>query len=198
MKFTYAYIEYKKEVFDKYLGPCLDKIKKNIDIISEPNIKPAKFFNKVIKNSKNNYIIFSHEDITFSEDLLECIEKSIQQSPNFGVLCIVGKNSIPKYVGANRNNQATINYCDPCFFIINNNNNFLFDEKTFDDFHFVAEDYCIGIKEKLNKPTITLLYDWGNDLKHYGHTSRSVKYQWGKYHEYKEKFIKKWGKLQSK
>ena len=92
MKFTYAYIEYKKEVFDKYLGPSLMKINDKVDIISEPNIKPAAFFNKTIKQSKNDYIIFSHEDISFSEDLIECVKKSIKLNPEFGVLCIVGKN----------------------------------------------------------------------------------------------------------
>ena len=33
MRFTYAYITYKKEVYDKYLGPCLNKIKNKVDII---------------------------------------------------------------------------------------------------------------------------------------------------------------------
>ena len=60
MDFTYAYIEYKKEVFDDFLGPSiknLDQSKNTITVVSEPNIKSAKFWNKVIKESKNKYII---------------------------------------------------------------------------------------------------------------------------------------------
>ena len=92
MKFTYSYIEYKKDVFEKFLKPCLNTISDKIDIISRPNIKPSKFFNQVQRESKHRYIIFSHEDITFSSNILEQIEKSINENSNFGVLCIVGKN----------------------------------------------------------------------------------------------------------
>jgi|LakMenE18May11ns_1017448.scaffolds.fasta_scaffold9956883_6 hypothetical protein len=207
MRFTFSYIEYKKDVFEKYLKPCLDNIIDNVDIISKPNIKPSKFFNLVQKESPNKYIIFSHEDITFSHNLLEQIEKCISETPNFGVLCIVGKDEFNKNIGSLASTKYELKFCDPCFFVINKDNDFKFDEIIFDDFHFCVEDYCIGIKEKMNKGTYSLPLNWGkshldsegrillNNIQHHSYTCRTVKYQWGNYIEYKKRLKKKWGHL---
>lgn len=205
MKFTYSYIEYKKDVFEKFLKPCLNTISDKIDIISRPNIKPSKFFNQVQRESKHRYIIFSHEDITFSSNILEQIEKSINENSNFGVLCIVGKNDVNKNVGSLVSTKYELKFCDPCFFVIDKDNNYLFDEATFDDFHFCIEDYCVGIKEKFQKNTYTLPLNWGkshigsngesisNSIQHHSYTSQTVRYQWGNYAEYKRRFKNKWG-----
>jgi len=207
MRFTFAYIEYKKDVFDTYLKPCLNKIIENVDVIKKSNIKPSKFFNIVQEESPNRYIIFSHEDITFSENILQQIEKSINENGNFGVLCVVGKNDVNKNVGALVSTKYELKFCDPCFFVIDRDNNFKFDEVTFDDFHFCVEDYCVGINEKLKKMTYSLPLNWGkvhigidkkpilNSIQHHSYTSKNIKYQWGNYVEYKKRFKQKWGYL---
>ena len=122
MKFTYAYITYKKDVFDQYLAPCLNKIKDRVDIITKSNIKPSKFHNEVINESKNRYIIFSHEDVTFSDEMIDQIQKTVEQTPNFGVLCVVGKNGDNKNIGALSSSQYNLKFCDPCFFVIDKEN----------------------------------------------------------------------------
>lgn len=207
MRFTFSYIEYKKDVFDTYLKPCLNSIFNKIDIISKSNIKPSKFFNLVQKESPNRYIIFSHEDITFSPNLLEQIEKCITEIPNFGVLCIVGKNESNKNIGSLMSTRYELKFCDPCFFVIDRDNNFNFDEIIFNDFHFCVEDYCLGVQEKMKKGTYTLPLNWGksylgtngdvllNNIQHHSFTSKTVKYQWGNYMEYKRRFKEKWKHL---
>lgn len=200
MKFTYAYISYKKDVYDQYLKPSLDKIRDKVDIITKSNIKPSKFHNEVIRESKNDIIIFSHEDVTFSSDILEVINETISDNPNFGVLCVVGKNKSNKNIGALTSTHYNLEFCDPCFFVINKKNNILFDEKTFDEFHFGVEDYCINVKQTLNKDVITLKIKWGSDgdlrnFRHHSYTCKTVKYQWGNYQHYKNLFKKKWNNL---
>jgi hypothetical protein len=202
MKFTYAYISYKKDVYEQYLEPCLMKIKDNIDIITKSNIKPSKFNNLVIDESPNRYIIFSHEDVTFSNDILIQIEETIKQTPNFGVLCVVGKNSVNKNIGALLSNQYNLKFCDPCFFVIDKENPSRFDEIIFDDFHFVVEDYCVNSQELYSRGTYTILTNWGREdkppyFKHHSYTCRTVKYQWGNYPIYKNKFKEKWGYLEN-
>jgi len=209
LKFTYSYIEYKKDVFETYLKPCLNNIINRVDVISKPNIKPSKFFNLVQKESPNRYIIFSHEDITFSDNLLDQIEKCINENPNFGVLCIVGKNEHNRNIGSLASTKYELKFCDPCFFVIDRDNNFKFDEDTFDDFHFCIEDYCLGIQEKMKKGTYSLPLNWGkphigpngekilNSIQHHSYTSKSVKYQWGNYVEYKRRLKQKWGHLEN-
>jgi hypothetical protein len=202
MRFTYAYITYKKEVYDQHLGPCLDKIKDRVDIITKPNIKSSKFHNEVINESPNRYIIFSHEDVTFSDDMIDQIEKTISQTPNFGVLCVVGKNEHNKNIGALASNQYNLKFCDPCFFVIDKENPLRFDEVTFDEFHFGVEDYCIGSQELHNRGTYSLLVNWGKEdgpsyFKHHSYTCRTVRYQWGNYNEYKKRLKQKWDHLEN-
>jgi hypothetical protein len=207
MRFTYAYITYKKDVFDQHLGPCLEKIKDNVDIITKSNIRPSKFHNQIIDESPNRFIIFSHEDVTFSKDIIKQIQITIEKTPNFGVLCVVGKNKDNKNIGALASNQYELEFCDPCFFVVDKENPLRFDEKTFDDFHFGVEDYCIGSKEIHNRGTYSILINWGKEenhtelndspkvFKHHSYTCRTVRYQWGAYAEYKKRFKNKWGKL---
>jgi len=209
MNFTFAYLSYKNEVYEMYLKPCLQKIENQVEIITKKDMKSSTFFNLVQREAKNKFVIFSHEDITFSSDLLQQIEVSISRNPNFGVLCAVGKNKENKNIGSLVSSQRTLEFCDPCFFVINRDNNFLFDEVIFDDFHFTIEDYCVGIKQKMDKDTITLCLNWGKNniddqgveikssIKHHSYTSRTTKYQWGNYSEYKKRFKNKWGVLQN-
>jgi hypothetical protein len=202
MRFTYSYITYKKDVFDTYLGKCLPKILDKIDIITKENIKPSEFHNLIIKESPNRYIIFSHEDVTFSDDIIDRIEDTILSLPEFGVLCMVGKNENNKNIGANSNDIKNLKFCDPCFFVIDKENPLLFDEKIFDDFHFGVEDYCIGSNEIHNRGTYTILTNWGkeNDIlsfKHHSYTCKTVKYMWGNYNEYKKRLKDKWSNLEN-
>lgn len=209
MKFTFAYITYKNDVYNQYLKPCLDNIRHKVDVITKSGLKPSKFYNEVQKESKNRYIIFTHEDITFSSNILEKIQETIEKFPNFGVLCAVGKNEVNKNIMCRASTNYFLKFCDPCFFVIDKDNNYFFDENTFDDFHFCAEDYCVGIKDSQNKDVISLPLNWGiennpnseNDvmdaIKHHSYTCRTVRYQWGNYPEYKSRFKKKWDKFQN-
>ena len=200
MKFTYAYISYKENVYNQYLKPCLDKIRDKVDIITKSDLKPSKFHNEVINESPNDYIIFSHEDVTFSSDILEVIEEAINNNPNFGLLCVVGKDKTNTNRGAVTSDHHNLEFCDPCFFVLDKKNNINFDEKTFNEYHFGVEDYCITLKETLGKDVLSLKIKWGSDgdnrnFRHHSYTCKTVKYQWGNYQHYKNELKKKWGHL---
>lgn len=200
MRFTYAYISYKKEVYDQYLRPCLEKIKDKVDIITKSNTIPTKFCNEVINESKNDYIIFSHEDVTFSDDIIEAIEETINDNPNFGVLCVIGKDKTNTNKGALTSTYFNLEFCDPCFFVIDKRNKTRFDEIIFNDFHFGIEDYCLNVKQSENKEVVSIKIKWGSDnqvrsFRHHSYTCKTVRYQWGNYKHYKDALKKKWGNL---
>jgi hypothetical protein len=202
MRFTYAYISYKEDVYNQYLKPCLDNIRDEVDIITKSGLKPSKFHNEVINESPNDYIIFSHEDVTFSPDILELVEEGINDNPNFGVLCVIGKDKTNANKGAVSSIYRNLEFCDPCFFVIDKKNNVNFDEKNFDGFHFGVEDYCLTLKEKLGKDTISFKIRWASDgqvrnFRHHSYTCKTVKYQWGNYQHYKHVLKKKWGHLEN-
>lgn len=200
MKFTYAYLSYKNDIFDKYLLNSIKHIEKSIDIITDKDIKPAIFYNKVLKETKYRYIIFSHEDVSFSCDLINKICFAIEQKNNFGVLCAIGRSITNGHVKSNLEKMNEVVFCDSCFFVIDSYNNIFFDEKTFDDFHFFAEDYCLQCKNNLNKLTYTLPMSWQwsskitkeNYFIHHSYTSRSSGYLWGNYRKYRKLFVEKW------
>jgi hypothetical protein len=132
--------------------------------------------------------------------MIDQIQKTVEQTPNFGVLCVVGKNGDNKNIGALASSQYNLKFCDPCFFVIDKENALRFDEITFDEFHFGVEDYCIGSQELHNRGTYSLLVNWGKEdgpfyFKHHSYTCKTVRYQWGNYNEYKKRLKQKWDNL---
>lgn len=202
MKFTIGYIDHNKEVYNKYLGPCLDKLKGDFDILktSDKN-KPATNYNEILNKTNNQFVILTHQDISFSPDLLQKIELTINRKPDFGVLGLVGVDSKKTYFWSSSQQMFEVETLDCCFIVVNKKHNILFDNSTFDDFHLYVEDYCQETLKNTGKKSYTILIDknpkTGPFLDHHSHTFRQYGRAWGKYKEYKERFIKKWGDIKT-
>ena len=196
MKFTLGYIEHNEQLFNKYLSNSINEIRENIDVIKYPSLTgcPAAIYNKIIKDSPNRYIIFTHEDIIFNNKLIDQINNTIKLVGTFGVLGLVGKNETGKQIWSNINTLHKYNTVDCCFFIIDKTNNIEFDELTFNGLHKYAEDYAMQcIKNKLiNYSILSNCHATQKDITHISYTCRTVGYKWGDWPIYHNLFNKKW------
>jgi hypothetical protein len=67
MQFTFAYVNHNSQVHNNLLKTSLDGLKGDFQVVfRDSNHPPA--------SSRNRYVIFSHQDISFSGDLLEKIK----------------------------------------------------------------------------------------------------------------------------
>jgi hypothetical protein len=200
MMFEIAYISYNPDAFKKYLGPSLESLSPgNFIITAVPNgNKPASAFNKVLKESKCEYIIFTHEDISFSSNLLERVEYTIKAIPDFGVLGLVGRDKKWNYCWSIRKRSFVVSTLDCCFVVIRKSDKLMFDEKTFDDYHLYIEDYCMQVKKEYGRVSCTLLMNSVHDkefpdyLRHHFMTTKRLGFCWGKYKQYRDILFKRY------
>lgn len=202
MKFTIGYIEHNSNVFEKFLKPSLNGLEGDFEIIktSDKNC-PAENYNEILKKSKTQYVILTHQDISFSKDLLKKIEKTINENKNFGILGLVGVDDQNKYRWSNENESFKCQTLDCCFVVINKENNLYFDSKTFNNFHLYVEDFCLQTTKKTNKPPYTILISSNSKnesfLIHHSETMRKLGPRWGEYDLYRKKLIDKWGRVKT-
>lgn len=203
-RITIAYIAYDTEVFNKYLHPSLQNLRGEFDTIclnSKDNM-PAKNYNHMLEMSNNRYILFVHEDTTFSPDFLERMFISINKFPEFGAIGAVGnyQNNIH---WSRMESIMEVKTLDCCCILVNKENNIRFDEKTFDDYHLYVDDYCLQANAKgLKNYTIPIdAAEAGKDEKyrmnasyfrHHSATVNKLGYCWGRYNEYLQRMDEKW------
>lgn len=214
-KITFGFILHDKEVIKDYYGPSLEamynyyKNTYDIEIIKTESIKanPAKNYNDIIRASTSKYIVLTHTDVTFSQDLIENIFNTIDAIPNFGALGIVGVCSEGKYHWAKKDKIQGLETLDCCCIIINKDHGIFFDETTFDEFHLYVEDYCCSVNSN-GFGCYTVLTDAGevppvkkyrdmigeSFFNHHSVTFNERGACWGRYNEFKELLNKKWGK----
>ena len=91
--FSIGYIRHNPEVFAQCLGLSLAELEPPFEVLSTSNKEsPARNYNQMIKECKSNYLILTHEDVSFSSDLLDNILVTIALLPeNWGVLGMVGR-----------------------------------------------------------------------------------------------------------
>lgn len=192
IRFTIGWIDHDEEIHNKYLGPSLFKLEGNFDLISTSDeLCPAKNYNFICDTSLNEWIILTHQDVTFRSDLLFKIEKTINNiSPlKIGALGLVGVDNNKTYLWSNESHIYEVDTLDCCFIVINKNNKIRFNEEVFDDFHLYVEDYCANITKNLRKKCYTILT---SGMGHGSATLSKLGGAWGRYNEYKEKFNKLW------
>lgn len=196
MRFTLGYIRHNNELFNKYLGISIDLIKDSVDVISYDSSTgfPSSIYNRIIDESENRYIIFSHEDIIFNDKLIDQINRTIDIVGRFGVIGLVGKTENGKITWSNENTVNKYVTVDCCFFIVDKENCIRFDELTFDELHKYAEDYAMQCIEKglCNYSILSKCESGKKDIAHISHTCRTVGYKWGKWSTYHNLFNKKW------
>jgi len=201
--FTISWISNNTEDFNKYLGPSLQRIKNRFDSYSIYNKnKSANSYNNLIKKCKTRWIVLCHEDVSFSEDLLDCIKETIDINPDFHFFGFVGSNKNVT-IKCNTKKSEDITTCDSCFIVIDLEKDVpAFDESTFDDFHLHVEDLCMQLGGR--GKTILCNYLEKNDYElldqnkckkwiyHGSSTYSKLGSSWGKYDEYKNRLNKKW------
>jgi hypothetical protein len=206
-KFTIGYIEHDKDVFDRLLGPSLANLSGCFDIIKKSDSNfPAYNYNEIIKESKTPYIILTHQDVTFSPDLLLITEKTIEYlNDDFGALGMVGVDVNGSYRWSSSNKLYEVDTLDCCFIVVKKENVVRFDEENFGDYHLYVEDYCAQLNRKINKKiyTIFITSSESNNLGHYNdykgsflnHHSVTLSVRgtfWGRYNEFRTILEKKW------
>ena len=143
-----------------------------------------------------------HEDVSFSEDLFDCIKETIDLNPDFNFFGFVGSNK-NETIKCNTKKSKDITTCDSCFIVIDLEKGIpAFDESTFDDFHLHVEDLCMQLGGR--GKTILCNYLEKNDYElldqnkckkwiyHGSSTYSKLGSSWGKYDEYKNRLNKKW------
>lgn len=212
MRFTIGYINHNHDVFERHLNKSIKNLKGKFDIISTSSEDcPAKNYNKIIENSPNDWIILTHQDISFSEDLIEKIELTMktldEKKYKYSALGLVGIDiNTDDYRFSNLEEIYELETCDCCFIVINKNNPVRFDSDLFDDFHLYVEDYCVSVKQFGSIYTIlgVLSNDFDQNIRnltdtdsfilHHSETVKLRGFAWGRYFEYKERLKSKWGK----
>jgi len=202
-KYTISYIKHNQNDFDNFLGPSLESLNGNFitDSLSD-ELRPASAYNISLARAKTSYIIFTHEDIKFSSNLLECLDETIDQlENNFGLLGGSGVDQSGAYFFSSRDKIYQIQTSDASFFVVKRDNLLLFNNIIFDDFHLYTEDYCARLYTKLGLNSYTFLLDmnhWGYTspdqyyIQHNSTTCMNIGFCWGSYPHYKQIFQRMW------
>jgi len=218
-RYTIGHINYNKDAYNKYLGPSLENLEGNFDVITTSSEnKPAQNYNEIIDKSPNDYIILLHEDVSFSPVLLRNIDETInlleEKQIGFSSLGIVGRiyNNSMNYLVEWCKPSEIYRYetVDCCFILIDKRQGIKFDDFTFNDFHLYVEDYCIQAEEKTGlgcysifmqgaeSSTVShILHKIKNDpyILHHSVTVNERGTCWGRYSEYKDYLYRKYNRL---
>lgn len=198
--FTIGYRARFPNVFEKYLGPSLNTLQGDFGIIKrEEKIadshndfmsenSPAKNYNDIIFECSTPYLILCHEDVSFSSDILQCIENTIFKVPEFGVLGLVGCNNQGINKWSEKNQIFEVDTLDSCFIVIRLDYGLKFNEKDFGGLHLYVEDYCARLKS-FGKSIYTIELQQDSYINHHSSTWSTLGAAWGDYSEYKKTFI---------
>jgi len=81
-QFTIGYIRHNKYVYETYLGPSIDNLEGDFDVLSTTDEnKPAANYNELISKCNTPYLILTHQDVTFSPNLLDRLKMTIKETP---------------------------------------------------------------------------------------------------------------------
>lgn len=203
-RWTIAHIAHDEEVLNKYLRPSINRLTENIDVLSISSVEmfPAKAYNLLVKNCKTPYIILTHEDVSFSADLIQRIEITMEAVPDFGALGFAGPDHWSECKKIHE-----VDTLDSCFVVIRTNNRIRFDEDLFGEYHMYVEDYCAQLNRIYHKGIYTIMTqamttDAFDDsmpsyLNHHGITARKTGFCWGNYWHYRQLLETKWPKIKT-
>ena len=195
--YTFGYIDHNKDLQKKYLGPSLEKLKGNFRILNTDSLNcPAVNYNAMIEHCSSPFLILTHQDVTFSEDLLDLIDETIATDKHFGANGMVGadKDGVIRF-----SNSSTINELDTldcCFIVINCRSWVRFNSKIFNEFHLYVEDYC-AMQRTLGKKIYTIRLKKNSSLNHHSYTWKTQGSCWGNYNYFKTIFSKRWPGLKT-
>lgn len=210
-KFTFGYIRHKQQTHDRYLGKSLAQLQGDFDVVSTTDENfPAFNYNTMLDACRTEYLILTHQDVSFPPDLLERIERTMAALPDFGALGMVGKDVQGYYRWSAPDVIFEVDTLDCCFLIVRADTPARFDTANFGEYHLYVEDFCAQISRLQGKKIYTLLTASGElmdslyqadftpvKLVHHSATVSKMGFGWGRYHEFRSILAQKWGSLQT-
>ena len=205
-RYTIGFIDHDPAVHQRHLGPSLAGLQGQFDILSTTSAKcPAANYNDMIARCATPYLILTHQDVAFSPDLLECIDRTMSVVFDWGALGMVGVDSKRNYLWSRPDCIAQVDTLDCCFIVIRKDLGVLFDASTFDELHQYVEDYCAQLSRQHGKRCYTILTEghqitqppWPSYLFHYGATYEVLGSCWGLWNEYHNRLLSKWPGIQT-
>jgi len=207
---TIGYIAHDYDVHKNFLGHSIGNLYTSIEVIAQSDKnKPAKNYNEILSKSSNDIVILTHQDVSFSSDLVERIDNTISEVGEFAALGMVGVDNNGSYHWSSESRVHELCTADCCFLVVNKSHGITFDEETFDDYHLYVEDYCAQAKSVTGHKVYTMLVNSqeappqvrleNNDsyLNHHSVTLNKRGPAWGRYWEYREKLEAKWPGIQT-
>lgn len=206
--YTIGYIDHSTEVHNSHLGPSLLMLTQSFDVLkTDSKLCPAVNYNNMIGHCKTPYLILTHQDVTFSPDLLDRIDETIKRVPDFGALGMVGVDNNRSYKWSRCDTIAELDTLDCCFIVLRPDIGARFDEKTFSGLHQYVEDYCGQINRVYGRKVYTILthavglypgethskkIEGNSFLAHHGATFAKRGPCWGDWRMYNQKLQVKW------
>jgi hypothetical protein len=212
MKYTIGYIKHNNSVNELHIGPSIENLKGEFEVITtEDTLFPAENYNHLLSECKTDYLILSHEDVTFPSNLLEKIEMTITYVPDFGCLGMVGVDENRNYHWSSLDKIVELDTLDCCFLVINmkNRKGIKFDTETFGEYHLYVEDFCAQMKRVNKKKIYTIggisayekpILKEQTESDSMGHHSATVNqrgYCWGRYTEFRRILESKWPNIKT-
>jgi hypothetical protein len=202
-KFTIGYISHNDDVFKKFLGKSISELPGDFDVIATSvENYPAHNYNDILEKAQTPYVILTHQDISFTPDLLLSIEKTIDElGGDFGALGLVGVNHSGEYKWSSSEKINEVETLDCCFIVVKRCTQARFDTEKFGEYHLYVEDFCAQLGRTHNEKIYTILTDHEGDkeshLSHHSVTWNERGPCWGRYNEFKEVLLHKWPNLKT-
>ena len=179
------------DAYEKYLRPSIFAMTGNYNIVAVSGLNPAAAYNEMLAKCQTPYLILCHEDIVFTDDLLDTMQNTINLVPEFGVIGLVGPSSSGVNQWSSEADPVEVDSFDSCFIVIRKDNNIRFRSEIFDDYHLYVEDYCAMVRES-GKKCYTIKLNPGSKIDHISATWHKEGPAWGKYNHYKAIFTQMW------
>lgn len=206
-KFTIGHRARQPKVYEEFLKKSLNNLSGNFNLIKidagdtvdcsdfASTKYPAQCYNEMLEACTTPYLILPHEDVSFTGDLLEMLEATIAEYPDFGVIGLVGAAQ-----DGNKWSESgvihEVDTLDSCFIVVRKDFELKFDEQKFGEFHLFAEDYCARTKQ-LGKKIYTIKFKEGSGVGHHSATWTLLGPCWGNYTQYWTVFRQKYPHLKT-
>jgi hypothetical protein len=209
--FTIGYIKHSPQTFERYLGYSLKSLQGDFDeVFTSDERFPADNYNDIIERSQTEFIILTHEDVSFPPDALACIQRTIDFAPDFGVLGMVGVDAGGTHRWSTLAGIYEVDTLDCCFVVVRKAALASFDSKIFGEYHLYVEDYCAQMSRLYGKKNYTIHIASGElrdsayaanfplvQMTHHSATVSERGYCWGRYHEFRRELEKKWPNIRT-
>jgi hypothetical protein len=209
--FTIGYIQHSPQAFERYLGYSLKHLQGEFDVVftTDENF-PAQNYNDMVARSQTEFIILTHEDVSFPPDTLAAIRRTIDFAPDFGALGMVGADAGGTHRWSTALGVYEVDTLDCCFLVVKKSAAARFDVVNFGEYHLYVEDYCAQMNRLYGKKNHTIHLPSGEirdtmyqvdfplvQMSHHSETVSQRGYCWGRYPEFRAALDKKWPSIKT-